>query len=491
MFSRTPNAKIIEGKSGILTAYVPRLMILYMKDELGLSLKLAYGSGDLGFSITTTMVGAYLSIFLTDVVGLAPTLVATAIFIGRSVDYINDPIIGHLVDRTRSRWGRRRPYLLFGALPFGATFLLLWLRPPLNNPALLAAYYGGAYALFDTAATFVYMPYYALTPEIAPSYDQRTSLTSFRMSFSIIGSLIVFVLPWAFIGSFSPDNADRILVFAVGVAIISVLPLFICFAAVNERPEFQKESVPNLKDSLKAAFGNRAFLFGAVIFLATWVCIDLLQALIVYYIKHVIQRESYMDLIMALIFVTALISIPLWNFLSGLWDKRLAYIVGAAFLAICLGLLSFLGATTSMGVIAVLSVAAGIGVGAAHVIPWSILPDAVELDEYETGERHEGMFYSLITLAQKAASSIALPLVLLMLGAAGYAPRAEKQSESAIRGIRLVMSIIPALLLGSGAIFALKYPLKREDHKRLTAELDERRRNYADVQIDPAEAPHN
>ena len=102
--------KSSKGKSRILTAHVLRLMIAYMKDELGLGLKLAYGSGDLGFSITTTMVGAYLSIFLTDVVGLAPTLVATAIFIGRSVDYINDPIIGHLVDRTRSRWGRRRPY---------------------------------------------------------------------------------------------------------------------------------------------------------------------------------------------------------------------------------------------------------------------------------------------------------------------------------------------------------------------------------------------
>ena len=442
-----------------------------MNDKLRLGRKLAYGAGDLGFSVTTTMAGAYLSVFLTDVVGLAPALAAAAIFVGRSVDYLNDPVIGHLVDRTRSRWGRRRPYLLFGALPFGAAFLLLWTRPNLPSPVLLAAYYGAAYALFDIAATFVYMPYYALTPEIAPSYDERTSLTSWRMAFSILGSLLVFTVPPALAGGFGPESARRVFLLACGAAALSVAPLFVCFAAVRERPEAPTEERPGIRDSLTAAFRNRAFLLGAGIFLATWVCIDLLQALIIYYIKHVVRREASMDLIMALIFVTALVSLPLWNTVSARLDKRKSYTAGAALLALCLGTLAFLGPSTPLAFIAALCVAAGVGVGAAHVLPWAILPDAVEVDEAATGARHEGMFYSLITLAQKVASSVALPLVLLVLGATGYAPGAALQPARAVRGIRLVMGLGPAILLGAGALFAATYPLNREAHSRLRAEL--------------------
>ena len=449
-------------------------MLSVMNGKLGLARKLAYGAGDLGFSVTTTMAGAYLSVFLTDVVGLAPALAAAAIFVGRSVDYLNDPLIGHLVDRTRSRWGRRRPYLLFGALPFGAAFLLLWTRPALPSPVLLAAYYGAAYALFDVAATFVYMPYYALTPEIAPSYDERTSLTSWRMAFSILGSLLVFTVPPALAGGFGPDSARRVFLLACGAAVVSVAPLFSCFAAVRERPEAPTEQRPGIRDSLAAAFRNRAFLLGAGIFLATWVCLDLLQALIVYYIKHVVRREASMDLIMGLIFVTALVSLPLWNFLSARLDKRRTYAVGAGLLAVCLGALAFLGPGTPLGFIAALSVAAGIGVGAAHVLPWAIIPDAVELDEATTGARHEGMFYSLITLAQKVASSLALPLVLLVLGAAGYVPASADQPARAVAGIRLVMGLGPAILLGAGAVFAAVYPLSREAHARLRAELEAR-----------------
>ncbi len=145
-----------------------------MQDRLNRRTKLIYGFGDTGFSLTTTIIAAYFAIFLTDVVGISPGVAAIAIFVGRSWDYINDPLIGHISDRTRSRWGRRRPFLLFGALPFALAFLLLWLRPPFESQTLLAVYYAIAYVLFDSAATFVYMPYYALTPELTSNYDERT-----------------------------------------------------------------------------------------------------------------------------------------------------------------------------------------------------------------------------------------------------------------------------------------------------------------------------
>ena len=120
-----------------------------MADRLSRRTKLLYGVGDIGFSLTTTIIGAYFLIFMTDVVGLAPGIAAAAIFVGRSWDYINDPIFGHISDRTRTRWGRRRPFLLFGGLPFALAFAMLWWRPPWEGDLLLVGYYALAYVVFD------------------------------------------------------------------------------------------------------------------------------------------------------------------------------------------------------------------------------------------------------------------------------------------------------------------------------------------------------
>jgi GPH family glycoside/pentoside/hexuronide:cation symporter len=448
-----------------------------MQDQLNRRTKLIYGFGDTGFSLTTTIIAAYFAIFLTDVVGISPGVAAIAIFAGRSWDYINDPLIGHISDRTRSRWGRRRPFLLFGALPFALAFLLLWLRPPFQSTTLLAVYYAIAYVLFDSAATFVYMPYYALTPELTSNYDERTGLTTFRMFFSILGSLIAFTVPLLIIGSFQPQNAGRVLLMGGIFALASALPLLIVFFGTHERPEFSKLEQPGLGESLKAAAKNRPFVFGMVIFLLTWVSIDILQTTLLYFLKYVVQREADSDLIMAVIFVTAMLVLPLWEFASRKWNKRKAYAAGIAFWAVVQIVLITLNASVALPLILFLCVLAGVGVSAAHVLPWSILPDAIEWDEWQTGERHEGMFYSLVTLAQKVASSIAIPLILLILQVTGYVPTSSVQPPSALLGIRLAIGPIPALLLACGIAFAIFYPLDRESHQRIVQELELRRKS--------------
>jgi len=446
-----------------------------MQTRLSRRTKLIYGFGDTGFSLTLTIIGAYFAIFLTDVVGLRPGVAALAIFIGRSWDYINDPLIGHLSDRTRTRWGRRRPFLLFGALPFALAYILMWVRPPFESQALLAAYYAAVYLLFDAAATFVYMPYFALTPELTDNYDERTALTTYRMFFSILGSLIAFTIPLLIVGSFQPQNAGRVLLMGMVFAFASALPLLLVFLGTHERVEFSQQKQPGLKESLRAAFKNRPFIFGAVIFLLTWASMDILQATLLYFVKYVVQREAQGDVIMAAIFITAILALPFWEWASRRWNKRLAYGAGVAFWARVQLALITLNASAALPLILTLCVLAGIGVSAAHVLPWSILPDAIEWDEWQTGQRHEGMFYSLITLAQKIASSLAIPLVLLALEATGYIPNAPQQSESALLGIRLVIGPIPALLLCSGIVFALLYPLSRESHRRIVQELEIRR----------------
>jgi len=179
---------------------------------------------------------------------------------------------------------------------------------------------------------------------------------------------------------------------------------------------------------------------------------------------------------MATIFVVALFALPVWDWVSRRWSKRWAYIFGIAFWAVVQIVLITVNPTTGLGLILTLCALAGVGVAAAHVLPWAILPDAIEWDEYQTGERHEGMFYSLTTLTKKIATSIALPLVLLLLEATGYVANAAQQAPSAILGIRVAIGPIPALLLLIGIGFAFYYPLDRVQFSEIVEKLAARKK---------------
>lgn len=437
--------------------------------------KLAYGTGDLSISLVVTIVGAYFAIFLTDTVGLSAGHAALAVFIGRTWDYINDPLIGYLSDRTRSRWGRRRPFLLFGAVPFGLAFALMWWKPPIAADFGLVIYYATTYLVFDAAVTVVYMPYVSLTPELTQSYDERTGLTSYRMAFSILASLIAFVVPALLIGEFSPESARRFTIMGVVFGGVSIFPILVTFAGTRERAAYTEQSRPPLWASLRAAFRNRPFVFSAIMFLLTWISIDILQATLLFFIKYGLGRESQSEIIMASVFVTALIALPVWLAVSNRFDKRRAFVIGLSFWAVIQVVLILLTPAAGLPLVLALCVLAGIGVSAAHVLPWSIIPDAIEWDEWNTGTRHEGTFYSIVTLAQKVASSVAVPVALLVLEARGYVSGDETQPLEAIRAIRVLVGPVPAVLLLAAITFALFYPLDRTEHRKIVADLELRR----------------
>jgi GPH family glycoside/pentoside/hexuronide:cation symporter len=446
-----------------------------MTGKLSRREKLFYGVGDTGFSLTSTILGAYFAIFMIDVVGIAPATAAIAVLIGRSWDYINDPLFGHLSDRTRTRWGRRRPFLLFGALPYALTFAMLWYRPPLDGQIALAVYYSIAYIFYEAAATLIYMPYFALTPELTSDYDERTSLTTYRMFFSILGSLLAFTLPLAIVGSFSPENASRVFLMGAIFAVVAASPMLLTFLGTRERDEFMHQEQPSLRQSLQIVRKNPPFLYGLGIFLATWVTVEIVQAMLLFYVKYVAVRESHNDLIMATIFVTAIFALPIWDYIARRWDKRWAYIGGIAFWAAVQIVLITVTGESALEFILLLCFLAGIGVAAAHVLPWAIIPDAIEWGEWETGERHEGIYYSLVTLTRKIATSLTVPAVLLLLDWTGYIPNAAQQPSQALWGIRIAIGPIPAFLLLIGIAFAFSYPLNRARYTQLAQELEKRR----------------
>lgn len=439
--------------------------------------KLMYGVGDFGINLADTMVSLLFAIFLTDVVGLRPALAAIAVFIGRTSDYLNDPLIGYLSDRTKSKWGRRRPFILFGSIPFLLAYALLWWIPPFSSQIGLAIYYGFAFVLYDTAASAIYMPYFALTPELSQSYDERTTLTSYRMAFSILGGMIGFVVPLAIIGTMDPENARTILMVGTGVGLVSIIPLLFVFFGTRERAEAQTEERPSFIKSFLAAIKNKTFVYSLIIFTFSWMALDIMQSTLLYFLKHRMQLSEKSDIILGLFYIAALVSIPFWEWASKRWNKQKAYIGGMLFLA---------AVTISMGLakpewgligISILGTFSGFGLGAIQILTWSMIPDGVEVDELQTGQRHEGMFYSLVTTIRKVAASLSLPLILLILDWSGYNANLETQPASAIHGIQILIGPIPSFFLLIGIVFALLYPLTREKHAEIVKELEIRRIN--------------
>jgi GPH family glycoside/pentoside/hexuronide:cation symporter len=446
-----------------------------MVQRLSRRAKLMYGVGDVGFSLTSTILGVYFGIFMIEVVGIRPEVAAVAVFIGRSWDYINDPLFGYLSDRTRTRWGRRRPYLLFGAVPYALAFSMLWYKPGFEGEIALAAYYSVAYILYEAAATLVYMPYFALTPELTSDYDERTSLTTYRMFFSILGSLVAFTVPLLIVGSFNPENAPKVLTMGIIFGFVSAAPLLLVFFNTKEREEYMDQSQPSIRQSIQITRNNRPFYYGLVIFLVTWVGVEIVQAMLLFFVKFVAVREESNDLIMATIFITAILALPIWDIVARKYDKRWAYIGGIGFWAVVQLILITVTGETALPVILALCFLAGIGVASAHVLTWAIIPDAIEWGELQTGERHEGIYYSLVTLTRKITTSLAVPLVLLLLGWTGYVKNSAQQPDSALWGIRIAVGPIPAALLLIGIWFAYKYPLTRKKYLEVEQELEKRR----------------
>ena len=455
-------------------------MSIISKNRLSPLTKLAYGIGDIGFSLTDTTLGVVFLIFLLDVVGLEPAKAALAIFIGKSWDYVNDPIVGYFADRTRTRWGRRRPYLLFGFIPFGLAFTVMWIIPPFESQWALTAYYAFAYFVYDSLYTVVSMPYVALTPELTQDYDERTSLTSYRMAFSLVGGLVAFVVPLMIIGTLEPANADRVVTMGIVFGIASALPLLFTFFGTREKEEYASQPQPGLREQFRAVRGNRPFWFAAGIFLFTWTAIEIIQNMLLLFLKYRMNLAAESDLVAGAVFITAIIVLPFWVWVSQRTDKRQSYMYGMLFFIAVMITLGFLDPSLGFSVVIGLACFAGIGVSATHVLTWAMIPDAVEVDELQSGARHEGMFYALVTLFRKVASSIAIPMTALILGWSGYAANSSQQPDTAVWAIRMLIGPVASFFLLAGILFARFYPLSREVHAETREQIALRNEAPAD-----------
>ncbi|KAF0111641.1 MAG: glycoside/pentoside/hexuronide:cation symporter GPH family [Chloroflexi bacterium] len=444
------------------------------KDRLPFLTKLVYGLADWGNTTTTTIVGFFFLFFLTDVALLPAAYATPVLLIGTIWDAINDPLIGVFADKVHTRWGRRRPFFLIGAIPFGLTFMMLWWVPPFTNPLALMAYYTVAYILFDTAFTFVVVPYGALTPELTSDYDERTRLTGYRMAVSMGGGLIAAFMVPIFAGMFAQPRTGY-LIMAVIFGVLAMIPYFVLFFRIKERYTETKTSDLSLYKSFFYTWRNRAFRFAAGIYITAWMTVALISALFQYYITYWMNMAGQLGYILGVVQLAALICIPIIVKMSDKFGKTRTYIYGLMWWAVVMLSLSFLP-STARTLAYVVGALAGLGIAAAHVIPWSILPDVIDQDELETGHRREGTFYGFLVFLQKSGTALALALIPWVLSRTGYVPNAVQNTET-LNAIRFMIGPVPAILLTISMLFAWKFPINREKFSSLRNALETKREN--------------
>lgn len=455
--------------------------------RLSIWIKLAFGSGDWSSASFGTLRQVFYAIFLTDVVGLEPRLASVAALIGIIWDAINDPLVGMLSDRIRTRWGRRRPFLLFFSLPYAMAFIMLWWAPPFENQFLLAATVTLAFMLSDTLQTLVIVPLYALTPEITPDYDERTSLTGYRMFFNLFASLVTAVAAPMIVDAFLASGATQqqgYLFVSVLFGCLAVLPLLLIFFVVHERPRSAQEveetqKIP-IREIVRVAWSNVPFRMATLLYMLNWITFDIVALALPFFLTYWVASGDLLakavglsleSAVFAFLLVTSVIMLPFWVWLSNRLSKHKAYMIGMSFWAV-VQLLIYTIQPGQISYILVLAVLAGISVATAHVLPEAIFPDVIEWDELRTHRRQEGIYYGVMYFVRKLTGALAIFIALQVLGWFGYQAPPEgaitfTQSPQTLAAIRFLIGPLGAILLLSAIAMAWFYPLTRERHARI------------------------
>jgi len=440
-------------------------------EKLTTKAKILYGVGDLGISLLTASIQFFLLFYYTDIAGIDPALAGSALLVSKLTwDAVNDPLFGYFSDRTRSRWGRRKPYMLLGAIPFGLSVWLLFSLPPgLKGAAAFLAVLG-TFLLADTFQTVVSVPYYALSAELTYDYDERTSLISIRMIFTVLGYILGAAATTALAGLFIGMGWTKTAAYSgVGAVFgaVALITLLVTAFGVKEpaRAELQPAKMPAWSQ-IRHVFRNRPFVQYMIMSTIISISFTLLTSLLPYYLTYQLQMTDQIPFVMLAMLGTIAIFLIPWRYASVKMNKGPAYALGLAIASVAILGAYFLpqGPTPWIYVIAFV---AGLGFSAQYVFPWSMIPDVVEVDQAATGERHEGIYFGVNSFLGKLTGALGVAASGWALKLYGYVPDAA-QTPRALFGIRFFFAIVPVVAFVIALPLLIWYPITREMHARLT-----------------------
>ena len=460
--------------------------------------KIGYGLGDMASSMFWKIFGMYLLFFYTKVFGISPAAVGTMLLVTRFYDAITDPLMGIIADRTNTRWGKYRPYLLWFAIPFAFIGVLTFYTPDFSTTGRLVYAYI-TYMLMMTVYTIVNVPYASLLGVMSSDPKERNTLSSYRMFFAFIGSFITFMLLQPLVdffnGKFNPqpeamkvltDNAsiseDPIgWTWAVAViGIICAFLFFLCFKWTRERVKpVNEQQDTSIKKDLKNLLKNYPWWILMVSGIAALLFNAIRDGVALFYFADYIQvnyKTPYFGWTLATIYLLVgqaanMVGVALAAPLSNRFGKKKTYMIAMVGTAV-FSVFFFRLTPDQIGLILTLQIL--ISICAGYVLPllWSMYADIVDHQELKTGRRATGLIFSSSSMSQKMGWALGAALTGWLLAWFGYNQDVTIQSEQAIYGVRLMMSWLPAISCVLAVIGMAFYPLSEKKVKEITVELN-------------------
>lgn len=429
--------------------------------------------GDHSINVALVALAMIFPFYLTDVVGMRIGLAGLVPLVGRSADAVFDVMMGRISDRTRWKAGRRRPYLLIGAIPFALSFAALWVDPKIGNEALEFAYYAFVYLLISLCMTIVAVPYHALLPELTDDYHERTSLATWRSVASILGTLFTLLVFRPLAAALGGD--ERAWQWAGAfLALWIVLPWWPIWRVTFERAEFQTSSRQSTRAYFALLYRNRSFRRLIGLFTLGRIAIDLPMALFLHYFTYVIGRPGDFEIVMGLFLVAVAGAMPFWLRFSRGRDKATVYRYG------CIGWIFGLSALFvnqpewPFAITVLAAILSGIGYSAADMIPWSMVADVADEDELASGERREGLYVGVFQFLRKIAGAVGVAGAFQVLELVGFRHGASNDG-TVVWTLRALTALVPSLFVAASALVAAGYALGRVRHRAILDELESRR----------------
>jgi len=456
---------------------------------ISIARKLIYGAGQGAPGLTENTISFFLLFYYVTIVQMDPKLVGLAMMIGRLWDAFTDPLMGYISDQTRVKLGRRRFYIIFGAVPFGLCFTMLWtpflgVQGNAAFPFLLVLY-----PLYTSSLTVCQVPYLTLGGEMSPDYHERSSIIGFRQ---IYWTLAIFVgastnlIAQALAGGTSyadPSARQGWIYMAAVIGLSGAIAWLIAGLGTREPvtpgPRDAKPVGEALVDVFRATgktLLNKHFLIVGVVFLTTQIAFTLITSTLPFLVNHWMRMPKALTPVMVALLLMTLPFLAIWVRVSRYTGKRVAYVLGLATMG-TFSILTLWMLNPERGAMLMYIQAAcfGIGLASHFVFPWAIVPDVCDEDELHTGERRDGSYFGAMTFLAKSSAAVSIQLSGLLLSAIGFDGSLEVQSEHTVQGLRYIYALIPgaAFFVAAGIMSLL--PMTEATANAVRRQLQERR----------------
>ena len=441
--------------------------------KLSFKEKVGYSLGDTASHFVWDMVGFWLLFFYTDVYGISAAAAGTIMLVARFWDMAVDPIIGVVSDRTNTRWGKFRPYILFGAVPYAILAILTFTTPNFGELGKIL-YAGATYVLLMTAYAAINLPYSALGAVMTDDTYERAGLNTYRFIAGFTGQFIVTGLALTLAEFFGHGNKAQGFQYTVLMfAVLSLIFFFITFKSTRERVQPPKAQKNSLKEDLKNLFANKAWRILAIVGIISFIMFAMQNAAIAYYFKYYLGRENNVQLFNVLGTVALIVALPLSKPLAKRFGNKNVFI-GSSLISGLFFMLIYLPGVKDITTIYVFNIIAKMAYAPAVPLLWTMIADSADYGEWTTGRRATGLYFSAAVFAQKAGWGIGAAIAGWILTISQFVPNVT-QNSSAITGIKLLVSVIPGILYMSCALFMIFYKIDAKTTDLMKKDLDAKR----------------